>query len=173
MTTASEQLADFAAALDPARIDPAIVRKAKDHLVDAIGVACAGLDEPQVRSVAATVRRWGGASEAGVIGLDLRLPAPKAAFLNALHTRIHTFDDTHETGPSHPGASVVSGALAAGELAQTSGRVLLSALVAGFEVATRLSAALGPNHYGSGFHSPGTCAPLGAAVAAGRTSTCW
>jgi 2-methylcitrate dehydratase PrpD len=168
MITASEQLAAFAAALDPARVDPAIVRKAKDHLIDAIGVACAGLDEPQVRSVAATVRRWGGAPEAGVIGLDLRLPAPKAAFLNALHTRIHTFDDTHETGPSHPGASVVSGALAAGELAQASGRILLSALVAGFEVATRLSATLGPNHYGSGFHSTGTCAPFGAAVAAGR-----
>ncbi len=168
MTAASEQLAAFATALDPARLDPALVRKAKDHFLDAIGVACAGLNDPQLSAVAAAVRRWGGLAEAGVVGLDLRLPAPKAAFLNALHARIHTFDDTHEAGPSHPGAAVVAGALAAAEAARAPGHVLLAALLAGYEVATRLSAALGPGHYGAGFHSTGTCAPIGGAVAASR-----
>ncbi|MSP89206.1 MAG: hypothetical protein EXQ92_10415 [Alphaproteobacteria bacterium] len=168
MTTASEHLAAFAVALDPKRVDPSLVQKAKDHLLDTVGVACAGLNEPPVRAVVAAVRRWGGIAEAGVIGLDVRLPAPKAAFLNALHARIHTFDDTHEVGPSHPGNAVVAGALAAAETAHASGSVLLAALLAGYEAATRLSAALGPGHYGAGFHPTGTCAPVGAAMAASR-----
>ena len=78
-----------------------------------------------------------------MIGLPTRLPAPKAAFLNALHARIHTFDDTHEAGPSHPGSAVVAAALAAAETAQASGRTFLAALLAGYETATRVSAALG------------------------------
>jgi 2-methylcitrate dehydratase PrpD len=168
VTGASEQLAAFAVALDPARVEPSLVQKAKDHFLDTIGVACTGIGEPQTRAVTAVVRRWGGTAEAGVVGLDLRLPAPKAAFLNALHARIHTFDDAHEAGPSHPSAAVVAGALAAAEAAYAPGRALLAALLAGYEAATRLSAALGPGHYGAGFHSTGTCSPIGAVVAASR-----
>ena len=96
------------------------------------------------------------------------MPAPKAAFLNALHARIHTFDDTHEAGPSHPGSAVVAAALAAAETAQASGRTLLAALLAGYETATRVSAALGSAHYAAGFHSTGTATPFGAAAAAAR-----
>ena len=168
MTTASDAIAAFAAALDIARVDPALVEKAKDHLLDTLGVACAGLNDRLTRPVAAVVQRWGGAPEAGVIGCGLRLPAPKAAFLNALHGRIHTFDDTHEAGPSHPGSSVVAAALAAAELARASGRTLLAALLAGYETATRVSAALGSGHYDLGFHSTGTATPFGGAAAASR-----
>lgn len=168
MSTASETLAGFAASLRLGDVPGVLVDKARDHLLDTIGVACAGLGEPQARTVAGIVQRWGGIAEAGVIGRRLRLPAPKAAFLNALHARLHTFDDTHEAGPAHPGAAVISGALAAAETAKASGRVLLEALVAGYETATRVAAALGAGHYGAGFHSTGTSAPFGSAAAAAR-----
>ena len=168
MSTASEVLGTFIAALRTDAIDPALVAKAKDHLLDTIGVACAGLTDAQARNIAGVVQRWGGQPEAAVIGLPTRLPAPKAAFLNALHARIHTFDDTHEAGPSHPGSAVVAAALAAAETAQASGRTLLAALLAGYETATRVSAALGTTHYAAGFHSTGTATPFGAAAAASR-----
>src|SRR5205823_7223365 len=138
------------------------------HLLDTIGVTCAGLTDPQAHAVTSAVQRWGGHPEAAVIGLPVRLPAPKAAFLNALHARIHTFDDTHEAGPSHPGNAVVSAALAAAESAHASGRTLLAALLAGYETATRVSASLGATHYAAGFHSTGTATPFGAAAAAAR-----
>lgn len=166
MSTASELLGAFVATLRLEDIEPALVAKVKDHLLDTIGVACAGLTDPQARAVAGVVQHWGGHPEATVIGLPTRLPAPKAAFLNALHARIHTFDDTHEVGPSHPGNAVVAAALAAAETAHASGRVLLAALLAGYETATRISAALGSAHYAAGFHSTGTATPFGAAAAA-------
>ena len=148
--------------------DATLVAKVKDHLLDTLGVACAGLADPQARAVAAVVTRWGGQHEASVIGSPARLPAPKAAFVNAMHARIHTFDDTHEAGPSHPGSAVVAASLAAAEIARASGRTLLAALLAGYETATRVSAALGATHYNAGFHSTGTATPFGAAAAAAR-----
>ncbi len=168
MTSASGILAGFAASLRLEDIPPAIVAKAKDHLLDTIGVACAALGEPQAKAMASVVAHWGGIPEAGVVGRTLRLPGPKAAFLNALHARLHIFDDTHEAGPAHPGAAVVAGALAGGETAEASGRRLLEAIVAGYETATRVAAALGAGHYGAGFHNTGTCSPFGAAAAAAR-----
>ena len=106
--TASAVLGDFIAALDVDAVEQALIAKVKDHLLDTIGVICAGLADPQAREVSGVVQRWGGHPEAAVIGLATRLPAPKAAFLNTLHGRINTFDDTHEAGPSHPGSAVVS-----------------------------------------------------------------
>ena len=166
--SATDTLGLFIAGLRSDAIAPELVAKLKDHLLDTLGVACAGLDDPQARAVAGAVQRWGGHAEATVIGAPLRLPAPKAAFVNALHARIHTFDDTHEAGPSHPGSAVVAAALAASDSAQASGRTLIAALLAGYETATRVSAALGATHYAAGFHSTGTAAPFGAAAAAAR-----
>lgn len=168
MTTATEKLGAFVAALDWDRVAAARRDKVKDHILDTLGVACAGRPDPQVSAVSGVVSRWGGIASAGIIGLDARLPAPKAAFLNALAARIHTFDDTHEAGPAHPGSAVVAAALAAAEQAGASGATLLAAALAGYEVATRVSAALGATHYAAGFHSTGTAAPFGAAAAAAR-----
>jgi 2-methylcitrate dehydratase PrpD len=168
MASAGETLGRFVASLSLDRVPGELVRKIKLHLLDTLGVACSGHADPDCRKVASVVRRWGGAAEAGVIGSALRLPAPKAAFLNALQTRVHTFDDTHEAGPAHPGAAVVASALAAAERGHGSGPALLAALIGGYEVATRVAAALGAGHYGSGFHSTGTSAPFGAAAAACR-----
>jgi 2-methylcitrate dehydratase PrpD len=166
--TASEILGSFTASITLEGAPAALVAKAKDHLLDTIGVTCAGLSEPQAQAVVGVVKRWGGAAEAGVLGMQLRLPAPKAAFLNALHARLHTFDDTHDAGPAHPGAAVVAGALAAAEAANASGRTLIEAVLAGYEIATRVAATLGATHYANGFHNTGTSAPFGAAAAAAK-----
>ena len=166
--TASEILGRFVAGLQCHEVPPFLVVKAKDHLLDTIGVACAGLTDPQARTVTSVVQHWAGVAEASVIGLPRLYPAPKAAFLNALHARVHTFDDTHESGPAHPGCAVVAAGLAAAETARASGPTLLAALLAGYETATRISAALGSTHYSAGFHSTGTATPFGAAAAASR-----
>jgi 2-methylcitrate dehydratase PrpD len=161
-------LGRFAAGLDAATVEPAIAAKLKLHLLDALGVACAGLSDTQGQAVARAVERWGGTPEAHVVGYPFRLPAPKAAFLNTLHARILTFDDTFERGPAHLGSCIAFSALAAAERAGASGAALLAALLAGHEVGTRVSAALGPSHYRGGFHGTGTCSPFAAAAAAAR-----
>ena len=121
-----------------------------------------------LRPVCALFAGAGGAPEASVVGGATALPAPAAAFVNAFHGRVHTFDDTFDAGPIHPGSVVLAAALAAAERSRASGADLLAAVLAGCEVSVRVSSALGPDHYACGFHGTGTCNALGAAAAAAR-----
>ena len=182
--SATETLGEFVATLRWNDVDPSLCAKVKAHVLDTLGVMCAGVGTPEGRAAEEVVRRWGGIEEASVVGTSLRVPAPHAAFLNTFHGRIHTFDDTHEAGPLHPGSSVVSAALAAAEAKialggsdaapsgtdgnGVSGADFLAAVLAGYEVSVRVSAALGPAHYAAGFHNTGTCNAFGACAAAAR-----
>ncbi|MBC5810696.1 MAG: MmgE/PrpD family protein [Candidatus Eremiobacteraeota bacterium] len=166
--TAAETLGEFVAGLRWDALEPKLQEKVRAHVLDTLGVMCAGVGTAEAASAQAAVRRWGGAEEATVVGRDWRVPAPQAAFLNAFHARLHTFDDTYEAGPLHPGSAIVSAALAAAESCGASGAEFLTAVLAGYETATRMSAALGPTHYGSGFHNTGTCNAFGACAAAAR-----
>lgn len=166
--TIVSQLAEFAATLGWEDVPKAIGDKLEDHVLDTLGVMCAGKAAPASAAAARTLARWQGTPECAVVGTNLRLPAPHAAFLNAFHGRIHTFDDTIEAGPVHPGSVVVAAALASAEACGASGPTLLASALAGYEIVARIVAALGPSHYAMGFHTTGTCNVFGAAAAAGR-----
>jgi 2-methylcitrate dehydratase PrpD len=76
-------------------------------------------------------------------------------------------DDTHQGGSIHLGATMFSTALAGAAIVPCSGRALLAAAVAGYEVAARTAMAVGPKaHYGRGFHPTGTCGAFGATATA-------
>jgi len=163
-----ERLARWAAAARWEDLETSLQAKVKAHVLDTLGVMCAGLDTPHAGAAQSAARAWGGAGASTVVGRGWRLPAPSAAFCNAFAARAHTFDDTYELGPVHPGSAVVSAALAAAEAAGASGAALLAGVAAGYEVATRVSAAVSPSHYEWGFHNTGTCNTFGACAAAGR-----
>ena len=166
--TAERRLAAFAAGLQWPDVPPSVARKVSDHVLDTVGVACAGRSAPSSAPVCALFAGSGGVHESSVIGGAAALPAPAAAFVNAFHGRVHTFDDTFDAGPIHPGSVVVAAALAAAERRRASGADFLAAALAGWEVSVRVASALGSEHYGSGFHGTGTCNAIGAAAAAAR-----
>lgn len=161
-------LAAFSAQVRWRDLPPALREKVVDHVVDTIGVMYSGIAMAACEGARRAAPLWGAADEAAVFGTDLRLPAASAAFLNALHARIHTFDDTYEPGTLHTGSPVVSAALALGEKHDVDGETFLSAVIAGYEVATRVAAAVSPSHYASGFHNTGTCSVFGATATAAR-----
>jgi 2-methylcitrate dehydratase PrpD len=163
-----ERLARWAANVRWEDLRPELQAKVEDHVLDTLGVMCAGLDTPHALAAQRAVRAWNGTAESTVVGRGWRLPAPQAAFLNAFHARAQTFDDTFDEGPVHPGSAVVSAALACAEAAGASGALFLAGVAAGYEVATRVSAAVSPWHYQAGFHTTGTCNVFGACAAAGR-----
>lgn len=169
MTVSPERrLAAFVANLWWRDVPPPVARKVGDHVLDTVGVMCAGRSAPSSSPVCTLFTEAGGVPEASVIGGATARPAPAAAFVNAFHGRVHTFDDTFDAGPIHPGSVVLAAALAAAERRRASGADLLAAVLAGCEVSVRVSSALGPDHYASGFHGTGTCNALGAAAAAAR-----
>lgn len=107
--------------------------------------------------------------EATVCG-DSRTYTPAvAALLNGALGHSLDFDDTHADSSLHPSAPVVPAAFAVGEITGASGRDVLTAIVAGYEVCCRLGNALDPtSHYARGFHPTATAGTFGAAAAAAK-----
>ena len=161
-------LAAWAATLSWQDLPQALREKVLDHVVDTIGVMYSGIAVEACTGARRAASAWGIAAEATVLGTGTQLPAPSAAFLNALHGRIHTYDDTYEPGTLHTGSSVVAAALALAEKHAIDGKTFLAAIIAGYEVSTRVAAAVSPGHYAAGFHNTGTCSVFGAAAAAAR-----
>lgn len=92
-----------------------------------------------------------------------------AALLNGALGHSLDFDDTHADSSLHPSAPVVPAAFAVGEMVGASGRDVLTAIVAGYEVCCRLGNALDPTaHYARGFHPTATAGTYGAAAAAAK-----
>jgi 2-methylcitrate dehydratase PrpD len=110
----------------------------------------------------------GGEPEASVIGLDGGLPAANAAFANAMLCHGLDFDDTHSDSVSHVSTVVVPAALAAAEARASTGREVLTAIVAGNEIVTRVGMATPGAFHERGFHPTAICGIFGATAAVAR-----
>jgi 2-methylcitrate dehydratase PrpD len=171
MTAITRELADFVAGISPGGLPVEVCERAKWLVTDMVGIALrARHDAESTPPLLAAVERLGLAQgSARVIGDDRGYSPPAAALVNGTLAHSLDFDDTHARGSIHPSAPIVPAALAAAEMAGASGRDLVAAIVAGYEVQIRLSLALVPKeHYDRGFHPTATCGVFGAAAAAGR-----
>src|SRR5262245_43099247 len=171
--TASAELARFALGLAPAAVPAAAREHAKLCLLDTLGIALAGIEEPASRAARAVARQAGGAAEATLLVHGDRVPAAAAALANGTAAFSHNFTDTTLSCVIHGGPVVVPAALAVGELTGASGAQVLAAIVAGYEVMTRVGNAInsGPArmaHHRKGFHPTGTCGVFGAAALTAR-----
>ena len=167
----TSELAGFTADVRLEKLPADIVNRARFLLLDLVGnIVRARHDADSTHSFLAAVRALGmGAGNTGVFGCSTRYTAAGASFLNGALGHSLDFDDTHAAASLHPGAPVISAALAAGEMVGASGADVLAAIVAGYEVACRVALALpAGDHYSRGFHPTATCGAFGAAAAAGR-----
>src|SRR3979490_355382 len=85
-----------------------------------------------------------GTGESTVFGDAKSWTPAVAALLNGALGHSLDFDDTHADSSLHASAPVVPAAFAVGELAGASGRDVLTAIVAGYEVCCRLGQARAP-----------------------------
>ena len=88
-----------------------------------------------------------------------------AAWINGTASHAVEFDDIFRDAVYHPGVPVIAAALAVAEDEGCSGRDLLRAVTVGYEISTRIGAAVQPSHY-LYFHTTGTVGCFGAAAAA-------
>lgn len=87
-----------------------------------------------------------------------------AAWINGAASHSVEFDDTFREAVYHPGCPVISAALALAEDRDIDGARLLAAITIGYEISTRIGAAVMPSHY-KYFHTTGTAGVFGAAAA--------
>ena len=168
MPTPSAQLAAFAAHLRFEHLPQAVVRKTEDLLVDWFGSAVAGHGSRPVASIARFAQVMGagqGAAEA-IVSRTSNSPY-RAAMANAAASHVAEQDDVHNGSVFHPATVVFPAAVAVAQAMGASGRDLLTASVAGYEVGIRVGEFLGRSHY-KVFHTTGTAGTLAAAAAVGH-----
>jgi len=168
MATAAQRFAQFALELELDAVPDEVVEAAKLHVLDVIGCGLAAHGLGIAGEGRATMSELGGEAEAAVIGLDARLPAPNAAFANAMLCHGLDFDDTHSDSVSHVSTVVVPAAAALAEACGASGRELLTAIIAGNETVTRIGMAAPGAFHQRGFHPTAICGIFGATAAAAR-----
>lgn len=172
MANETATLAAYVANLKYDDIPADVLERAKSLTLDFLGSAVrARQDAESTPSLLAMLATLGldAKGEATVCG-DSRTYMPAvAALLNGALGHSLDFDDTHADSSLHPSAPVVPAAFAVGEITGASGRDVLTAIVAGYEVCCRLGNALDPtSHYARGFHPTATAGTFGAAAAAAK-----
>jgi 2-methylcitrate dehydratase PrpD len=161
-------LARFAAELRWEQIPSPVLRRCEDLLLDWLGSALAGKGARPVEAIARVARLMGPLDGPCEILIDRSRSTPVfAAMVNAASSHFAEQDDVHNGSVFHPAAVVFPAALAVAQALGSSGRELLAASVAGYEVGIRVGEFLGRSHY-KVFHTTGTAGTLAAAAAAGR-----
>ncbi len=165
MTTPSAQLAAFAANLRFEQIPEPVVRKTEDLMVDWFGSVVAGHGSRPVESLTRVALAMGPADgPAEVVNAARTSSAYFAAMANAAASHVAEQDDVHNGSVFHPAAVVFPAALAVAQALNKSGRELLVASIAGYEVGIRVGEFLGRSHYRI-FHTTATAGTLAAAAA--------
>ena len=165
----AQDLAAFAAGLEFASLDPAVVEAVKTDLFDTLACAVAGSSAPGVDEVRTLVNQWGGAPEASVFVFGDRIPAHHAAWLNGTMSHARDYDDTHDAAVLHAGVSVIPAALAAADLrGGVSGADLIAGIAAGLETISRLGLATRIGIIESGYMYTSLMGHFAATLAASR-----
>ena len=169
MTNASQALAEFAVGLAYERIPHEVIERAKDCVIDTIGACVYGSQLPWTQTVVEYAKRNSAPGECSVLGTPHKVRAPFACLCNGASA--HAFELDALVEPSvgiHPSAALAVPGLAPAQGRKLSGKALLAAYVAGFEVLYRIGHAANHSIEKVGFHSPGVVGVFGTAAVVGR-----
>jgi 2-methylcitrate dehydratase PrpD len=161
-----QTLAEFVNGVTLNNVPQRDIDVAKLAILDQIGVALAGVGEDPGLKVQAMVDRC-KSDEATVLGNPRKTTTWLAALVNGTLGHTLDFDDCSSYG--HPSVVLVPAMLATGETRDRSGRELLEAYIAGFEVGEALSRIV-PRRADQfhGLHSTALFGPLTSATVSGR-----
>ncbi len=164
----SRTLAQFAATLQAGDVPAPVLRRTEDLFLDWMASVLAGKGARAVESLAKFWLSQGPSTGPSEVLIHRSTSSPLvAAAINAAASHVAEQDDVHNGSVFHPAAVVFPPALAVAQALGKSGRELLVAAVAGYEVGIRVGEFLGRSHY-KVFHTTGTAGSVAAAAAVGR-----
>ncbi|MGH8787168.1 MAG: MmgE/PrpD family protein [Cupriavidus necator] len=143
-STLIEQLAQFTAGSDYSSLPAPVVHECKRILLDSLGVALAATDTFKGRAGIEYGRMTGAppndSKGATIIGTRERVSVFGAAFANG--ELINALDQDAVLPPGHVTPYVLPGALAVGEVCESSGKELIAAMALSHEMSYRLGKAM-------------------------------
>ncbi len=165
-----ERLATLAHAVRFEDLPVAVVSDTKARVLDTLGCAFGALDSDVGRAVRRMAADCGGAPQSTLIGTGEKTSAPLATLVNGSLLRYLDSNDYYfARDPAHPSGNIAA-ALAVGEREHRSGRDVIAALVAAYEIQLRLCDFAGePSLWRRGWHH-GTNAQFSTAAVAARLS---
>lgn len=159
-----ERWAEYVERARAAPLAPEVLHHAKRAVIDWTAALL-----PGARQAPATLLERALAEELdrGRARLALGRPAAVrvAALINACAAHTVEVDDIYRDAIYHPGAPTIAAALACAQDVGASGDAFLRAVVAGYEISTRIGVAMGRAHYRY-WHNTATVGAFGACAAA-------
>ena len=169
LENATRDLAVFASRLKYEDIPVAALERIKDSTLDSIGCCLHGVTLPWTRKVQEMVLAEGATPVASIFGGGGKTSVSQAVLVNATAGHAFELDDIHKESIVHPGSLAIPVGVALAEAAGgVSGRDLITAMVAGYEIGTRVGNAATMSLFLRGFHPQGTSGAFVAAATAGR-----
>jgi 2-methylcitrate dehydratase PrpD len=159
-----EQFAGFAVAQRAVALTPDLAHHAKRAVLDWHAALYPGAVLPPATLLERALRDELGHGRAR-LALGGAATVRAAALINGTASHTAEVDDIYREAIYHPGAPTIAAALALAQARQLSGEALLRAVIAGYEISTRIGAAMGRAHYRH-WHNTGTIGCFGAAAAA-------
>lgn len=160
-------LAVFVSGLEYKDLPREVVEKAKECVLDQIGVQLIGSTLPWTKPVFEFASDFVGPAQSTIINYGLKTSAYDCAMVNATFGQSCELDDIVVKGGGHGGPATVPVALALAEVHGNSGKEIITAIVAGYEVLARISQAT-PARSKRGFHTQSTVGVFAAAATAGK-----
>lgn len=168
MTAAARALAEFAVGLKYETIPAEVIDRAKACIIDTVGAMTFGADLPWSRIIVEYVQRTSAPGKGSVVGTDVKARGQLAALANGALAHAFELDSLcHPSVGVHPGASLTAPGIPVSQAQGRSGKDLLTAFVAGFEVMYRVGDAAKHSSEKIGFHAPGLTGVFGSAVVTG------
>jgi len=167
MTTADylTRLATLAAATRFDTLSAATLEAARAVTLDTLGAMLAGSRLPENAQLANLAAERSGSRGATLVGSGRKAEPMLAALANGTAGVSLEMDEGNRWGGGHPAIHVLPATLAVAEELSLDGRRFIEALVAGYEVTSRLG---GASQVRPNVHSHGTWGTAGAAVAVAR-----
>jgi 2-methylcitrate dehydratase PrpD len=165
----SRDFAAFVAGLRYDDLPAAVVDRAKGVILQGLISALVAHDMPASKQALALMQdeEAGGGGAASVLCSGAKLTKAGAAFVNAEMLLAGGKWDTFRM-LTHPGTAILPAALVAAETTGCSGRQMLTAVAAAYEVMERMASEFIPTVMSRGFHAGPVFGIFGAAVAAAK-----
>jgi 2-methylcitrate dehydratase PrpD len=158
------QLAGFVGGFRNRRIPEEIMHAAARCVVDWMAATVPGGRQPPATLLAPALAGEMNIGAAQLIPSGRRAGVRAAALINGCAAHTIEFDDIYRDALYHPGAPTISAALAIAQQRRAGGDLFLRAVIAGYELSTRIGVVVQPAHY-KFWHTTGTVGTFGAAAA--------
>ncbi len=164
---ATAKLAQFGSQLKFSQLPSEVVSHVKMLALDAIGCCLYGSTLPWTRLLIDMVKEEGSTPRATVAGGGCKTSAALAVLANSSACHAFESDDVHKASCFHPGSICLPVALACAESeGGKSGADVITAMVAGYEIGSRVGMAATMNLFFRGWHPQGTTGTFVAGAAA-------